>query len=130
MGAVSRVAVAEDDVDMRTIIADALRKDGYRVVEFGDGASLQRELAEPSDGPLALVVSDVRMPLVDGLTVLRGLRDTGSALPVVLMTAFGDEVAQKETSRLGAVLFNKPFKLAELRETVRSLLSQTGAVVA
>jgi DNA-binding response OmpR family regulator len=124
MGQVAHVAVAEDDPDMRGLVANALRRDGYQVVELEDGAGLRSEVAEPSSGPIDLIVSDIQMPVVNGLTVLRGLRESRSTVPVVLMTAFGDDSVRKEAVRLGAVVFSKPFKLDELRSTVRTLLEE------
>ena len=114
-----RVAIAEDNTDMREMIAEALRKDGHNVVEVGDGAALRRELDEH---PLDLVISDICMPIVTGLAVLRSLRASGSPLPVVLMTAFSDASVREEAVTLGAVLFDKPFKLDALRTVVRTLL--------
>jgi DNA-binding response OmpR family regulator len=119
---VARVAVAEDDPDMRGLVADALRRDGYRVVEIADGSRLRREVAELSNGGVDLIVSDIRMPIVSGLEILRALREARSTIPVVLMTAFGDESTRREAVRLGAVVFSKPFKLDELRGVVRALL--------
>ncbi len=120
-----RTAVADDDPDMRGLIADALRKDGHSVVELEDGAALRREVEGRSDPPLDLIVSDVRMPIVTGLAVLRTLRASGSTLPVILMTAFGDDAVQREAAALRALLFNKPFKVADLRVAVRSLLGSS-----
>jgi DNA-binding response OmpR family regulator len=126
MRAVAHVAVAEDDPDMRGLVAEALRRDGYVVDDFADGGGLSSEVSEPSNGPIDLIVSDIHMPGVTGLAVLRALRESSSTfnLPVVLMTAFGDEPLRREATRLGAVLFNKPFELAELRRVVRSLLEK------
>jgi DNA-binding response OmpR family regulator len=119
----ARVAVAEDDADMRALVADALRRDGYRVVELADGADLQSEvIGAASDGSVDLIVTDIRMPLVSGLEILRGLRESRSTIPVVLMTAFGDESTRREAVHLGAVVFSKPFKLDDLRRVVRALL--------
>jgi DNA-binding response OmpR family regulator len=121
-----RVAVAEDDADMRGLVADVLRKDGYSVVELADGRGLRSELDEPSDGPLDLIVADVRMPIVSGIAVLRALREAGDARPVVLMTAFADESVRSQAALLGAILFNKPFRLDDLRGAVRALLARKG----
>jgi DNA-binding response OmpR family regulator len=122
MREVAHVAVAEDDPDMRGLVTAALRRDGYSVVDFADGAGLSSEVVEPSNGPIDLIVSDINMPLITGLAILRSLRESRSTLPVVLMTAFGDESLRREATQLGAVLFNKPFKLDELRSVVRALL--------
>jgi DNA-binding response OmpR family regulator len=116
--------VAEDEPDIRELVAEALRRDGYIVDDFADGAGLSSEVNQPSTGPIDLIVSDIHMPVVTGLAVLRALRESSSTLPVVLMTAFGDELLRREASRLGAVLFSKPFELAELRSVVRALLAK------
>jgi DNA-binding response OmpR family regulator len=122
MREVARVALAEDDPDMRGLVADALRGDGYVVIEVADGADLKRELSELPNGKVDLIVSDIRIPLVTGLEILRSLREAQSNIPVVLMTAFGDEATRREAVRLGAIVFSKPFKLDQFRGVVRALL--------
>jgi DNA-binding response OmpR family regulator len=126
MRVASRVGLAEDDPDMRGLIADALRKDGHAVLEFENGAALQRAMQETSERQLDLVVSDVRMPLVSGLAVLRSAREAGSRVPFILMTAFGDAALRREAVALRAVLLNKPFKLDEIRTTADALLARAG----
>ncbi len=127
---VARVVVAEDDADMRTMVADALRLDGHFVSELSDGALLLLRIArqyrrlEPAD-PLDLIVSDVRMPVVTGLEILRGLRDAHCRTAVILMTAFGDPATRHEAESLGAVMLDKPLRLADLRSEARRLLAVT-----
>jgi two-component system response regulator PilR (NtrC family) len=125
MRGAARVAVAEDDPDMRRLVADALRRDGHSVVEVEDGARLQIEVAQVSSDAVDLIVSDIRMPLVTGLEILRNLREQRSKIPFVLMTAFGDEATRREAVQLGAIVFSKPFKLDELRGVVRALIEGT-----
>ena len=112
---------------MRGLVADALRKDGHSVVEIADGAALHDAVVEPCGRRIDLVVSDICMPIVTGLAVLRSLREAGSELPVVLMTGFGDDSLRREAAMLGAVLFDKPFKLAVLRAAVLALLDGSRA---
>lgn len=122
----AHVVVADDDSDMRHMIARSLRKAGYQVIEVGDGCQLlerldedlAREFTEQPD----LVVSDIRMPGVTGLEVLTGLRHRDWAMPVILITAFGDEQTHQEAERLGATLLDKPFDLDDLLHAVRSIL--------
>jgi CheY-like chemotaxis protein len=127
-----RVAVAEDDPDMRTMVGDALRQDGYRVIELANGADLLVRIAhqyryhEPDDA-LDLIVSDVRMPVINGLEILRGLRNAHCQTPVVLMTAFGDSATRDEAQKLDAVILDKPLELAVLRAEVRRLLAARAA---
>jgi DNA-binding response OmpR family regulator len=113
---------------MRGLVTEALRRDGYQVDDFADGADLSSEVSEPSTSPFDLIVSDVHMPYVTGLAVLRALRESSSNLPFVLMTAYGDDRLRREVSDLGAVLFNKPFEIAELRDVVRGLLERRASL--
>jgi DNA-binding response OmpR family regulator len=121
------VLVAEDDPEMRRLVADTLRKDGYDVVEETDGGRLLVRIAaiytfEDTVDPFDLIISDIRMPVCTGLDILKGLRDARWLTPFVLMTAFGDEDVRSRATRLGAVLFDKPFQMSDLRQTVKELL--------
>jgi DNA-binding response OmpR family regulator len=122
-----RVLVADDDAEMRRLVGDSLRKDGYDIVEETDGGRLLVRIAaiytfEGTVDPVDLIVSDIRMPVCTGLDILKGLRDAHWLTPVILMTAFGDDDVRARATRLGAVLFDKPFQMADLRSKVRELL--------
>jgi CheY-like chemotaxis protein len=122
-----RVLLAEDDEEMRCLVADALRGDGYDVVELADGGRLLVDIAtrlkSGADGEfLDLIVSDIRMPVCTGLQILSALRDAHWQTPVILMTAFGDEATRRHAESLSAVLFDKPFDLDDLRTAVANLL--------
>ena len=117
-----RIIVAEDDAEMRDLIAAALRKDGHEVTAVADGAKLLLEVvARPPERGLDLIVSDLRMPVSSGLQILKGLREAGWKTPFVLLTAFGDDQTRTLTESLDAVLLDKPFELDALRATVKRL---------
>lgn len=124
-----KVLLAEDQEPMRTLLASSLREAGYDVVEVGDGATLCRELQEglrDEDNPreFDLVISDVRMPGFSGLAALQLLRETGRTVPVILMTAFGDQATHDEGYRLGAArVFDKPLDVAALVREVKRLVA-------
>ncbi len=119
-----RILVAEDDDSMRQLVVEALQKDGYEVREASDGHLLVTLAHEFDDGavPVDLLVSDVRMPVCTGLEVLEHLRAARCRVPIVLITAFGDDWTRREALRLGAVLIDKPFPLVELRAVVARML--------
>jgi DNA-binding response OmpR family regulator len=121
-----RILVAEDDDDMRRLVVEALRRDGYDVTALSDGGRLLVTLAHEligRDGGLAdLVVSDVRMPVCTGMQILEQLRAANWRIPVILMTAFGGAPARERARTLGALLFDKPFDLDDLRTAVACLL--------
>lgn len=114
-GKESVVLLAEDDNELRRLLAAVLRRQGFRIEEVTDGFSLRDRLQCP---PLPdFVVSDVRMPGLSGLEVFQLLR--WKALPIppfVVITGFGDEAAHELAAGLGAVAtFDKPFDVDELR---------------
>jgi DNA-binding response OmpR family regulator len=122
-----RVLVADDDAEMRRLVAEALRKDDYDVVDESDGGRLLVRIAAiysfaATMDPFDLIVSDIRMPVCSGLDILKGLREAHWKTPVILMTAFGDDETRDRAERLGALLFDKPFQMGALRAVVRSLL--------
>jgi len=122
-----RVLLAEDDAEMRSVVADALRGDGYEVVEAVDGGRLLVDIAarlKGGDGAnsVDLIVSDIRMPICTGLQIVAALRDAHWRTPVILMTAFGDEAVRRHADSLDAVLFDKPFEVDDLRTAVANLL--------
>jgi len=122
----AHVLLADDDTDMRHMIARSLRRAGYSVVEVEDGTQLLEhlgdDLLESRYQEPDLIVSDIRMPGVTGLEMLGNLRRSDWAMPVVLITAFGDDQTHEESKRLGATLVDKPFELDELLHAVRAIL--------
>jgi DNA-binding response OmpR family regulator len=122
--------VAEDDDEMRKWVAEALGHDGYEVLCVKDGGRLLVTLAqairEETLKELAdLIVSDVRMPICSGMQILEQLRAAHRRLPVILMTAFGDETMRDRARSLDAVLLDKPFELEDLRRAVAFQLGAT-----
>jgi len=123
----TRILLAEDDDEMRSMLAAALRRDNYQVEEAFNGADLLVKVARAFldiNGDRVtrapdLVISDVRMPGFTGLEVLAALRDRAPKVPVILITAFGDLETHLEAKRLGAnAMFDKPFDLEDLRTAV------------
>jgi CheY-like chemotaxis protein len=121
-----RVFVAEDDPQMRRLIADAIRRDGHFVVEASDGSSLLQHLhhafwGEAPERRDSVIVADVRMPRGSGMVVLEGLRGFDWCPPCILITAFADGDLRQQAERLGVhAVLSKPFDLDELRELVFS----------
>ena len=124
----ARLLLAEDDFELRDLLACVLRADGHEVVEARDGHELWTLLHEDDPSgqePFALVVSDVRMPGLTAFDVLTKLQRSLSNTPVILITAFGDQTTHLRALRLGASrVFDKPFDCDELRAAVHEALSQ------
>ena len=120
-----RILLVEDEFEMRRLLAEVLRKEGYDVTEAANGAEgvdqvLQSWRCGGSMEPFDLVISDVRMPGWTGLEILEIVATSGLATPVILITAFGTAETHVEARRLGVVaVFDKPFELSSLVVAVR-----------
>lgn len=102
------ILVVEDDPNLREAVCDTLELSGEAVLSAASGPEALKLLAER---PVAIVVSDVRMEPMDGITLLKEIRGRYPHLPVVLMTAFADVDRAVEAMRAGACDFLlKPFE--------------------
>lgn len=117
-----QVLVVDDEPMVREVVTAYLQRDGFRVTSAGDGRSALHLLA---DDPVDLVVLDVMLPEVDGLTVLTRIRQRAS-VPVILLTARSDEPDRVLGLELGADDYVvKPFSPRELVARVRTVLRRT-----
>jgi CheY-like chemotaxis protein len=119
-----RVIVAEDEADVRQLVAVALRGLGYDIIEARSGAELLDELGDsllegdPAGRP-DIIISDIRMPGLTGLEILAGLRQAEWPTAIVLMTAYADRATREEARRLGVdAFFEKPFDIDDLMTAV------------
>jgi DNA-binding response OmpR family regulator len=118
------VLVVEDDADLRGILRDNLTCEGYRVLEAGDGiAGLDLALeVQPN-----LIIMDIMMPRLDGLEAVRRLRARNAWMPVVFLSARGDEVDRILGLEIGGDDYvTKPFSMRELLSRVKVILRRTG----
>jgi CheY-like chemotaxis protein len=126
------VLLAEDDDDLRGLVATLLRQDGHRVTEARDGRDLMAYLAwaylsASEDAEEPLVVTDLRLPVTDSLDVIQAIRAKGRRPPFILMTAFGNADTHAEAARLGALaVLDKPFDIDQLRTAVRQYARSRG----
>jgi DNA-binding response OmpR family regulator len=120
-----RIAVADDEADTRQLLAAALRQDGHTVTLCENGRELFAQIdAAATVGGVALpdlIISDVRMPEMTGLEMLEAMRAARIDVPVILITAFGDDGVHAEAFDLGAVVMDKPVRVEALRAAVRCL---------
>ncbi len=102
------VHVVEDDQPMRDSLVELLEEAGYRARAYASGEEL---LARGTAAEPGCVVSDLRMPGIDGLTLLRRLRAGGCGLPLILITGHGDVAMAVSAMKAGAIDFlEKPFE--------------------
>jgi DNA-binding response OmpR family regulator len=124
----SRVLVAEDQADIRDLLAMNLRSAGYEVDAVDDGV---QALARHNERPADLLILDLMMPRMDGLEVCKALRQQGSATPILMLTAKSTELDRVLGLELGADDYlTKPFSLAELLARVKALLRRASLLAA
>jgi DNA-binding NtrC family response regulator len=119
-----RILIVDDDSSMRMALGDSLRCCGYDVALAENGEeALQRFRKEA----FAVVVTDIRMPKLSGMEVLRGIKKVSPATPVILITAYGTVSTAVEAMKEGAAEFiTKPFSLDDLEFVVRNVLASAG----
>jgi DNA-binding response OmpR family regulator len=124
MGQRERILVVEDDADAREMLGDALLHSGYAVDQAADGFDA---LARLIQGPTDLVLSDLHLPGMDGLELIRVLRERAFNQPVVLVTGWESRDLCTAAETYGAVAcLKKPLHLDDLVWTIdRALACQT-----
>lgn len=120
-----RLLVAEDEPHIRRILVTLLEASGFQVTVVTDGEQALERLK--ADDPFDLVLMDLLMPGLTGLEVLEGIRNLPhrNGLPVVILTAKGQDVDRERAFALGADDFiTKPFSPKKLLNRVDELLAQ------
>lgn len=120
-----RLLVVDDDVDIRTLLAEQLERAGYRVSMAADGAAMRKVLQNEH---VDLIVLDLNLPGEDGLTLCRQLR-AHSSTPVIMLTARGESIDRVIGLEMGADDYlGKPFEPRELLARIRNVLRRTEAL--
>jgi len=124
--AAAKILVVEDEPNMVAGLRDNFEFEGYQVITARDGVEgLQRALDESPD----LVVLDVMMPRMSGLEVCKQLRAKRGSIPIIMLTARGQEVDKVVGLELGADDYvTKPFSIRELLARVKAVLRRTSVV--
>ena len=118
----ARILIAEDEDAIRSLIARALRQDGHDVVTATDGAQALDALAREK-GAFELLVTDIRMPVMDGIALAYAAARNHPAITIVLMTGYADQ--RERAHGLDALIHDvitKPFSLGAMRRAVNDAL--------
>lgn len=119
----AHVLLADDDVSMRDLASRTLTAEGHVVVTAHDGQDAL-ERAQVQKPPFDLLVTDVQMPALDGISLAEQMLATTPGLRVVLMSGLQSEMARADRLKGCATLFLlKPFTLDQLRAAVRQVLA-------
>jgi len=123
-----KVMVVDDQPSMRRIVRQLLASNGIRdVLEAGDGAEALEQLRRPEHAGIDLVICDLMMPVMDGLTfcnqMRRDIRLKSRHVPILLLTAVTDELVLQVARQVGALdIANKPIAASELGRRIEHLV--------
>jgi DNA-binding NtrC family response regulator len=121
MATSARILVADDEPNLRRVLVAILRREGYDVVQAADGADAIEALSQPID----VIITDLKMPRVDGMDVLRHASANHPATPVIMITAFGTVDNAVAAVKAGAFDYiEKPFEQEQIRVIVNKAVKQ------
>lgn len=111
------ILIADDEANMRKVLAAMLRREGYEVLTVSDGAEALDIMQKAS---IDVVLTDLRMPKIDGMELLRRVLEEFDGIPVVMLTAHGSVDTAVNAMKLGAFDYlSKPFDKDELRLVIK-----------
>jgi two-component system, cell cycle response regulator CpdR len=116
------VLIADDEESMRTLLARAIAMDGHQTVTAEDGAEALDILGR-EDGRFDLLLTDIQMPVMDGIALALAVARDYPQLTILLMTGFADQ--RERASGLNAIVHDvvtKPFSVADIRTSVADAL--------
>jgi two-component system, cell cycle response regulator CpdR len=125
----ARILVAEDDEPVRAFVRKALEMDGHVVTTAEDGG-LALDILIEQNGTFDLLLSDIRMPMMDGIALALSAARHYPNLPILLMTGYAEQ--RERASELDAIIedvITKPFALADLRSLVSKTLEKRATLL-
>jgi two-component system, NtrC family, response regulator AtoC len=119
----ARILVADDEPNLRRVLTAMLRRDGHDILQATDGAEAIERLGGGTE--IDVVITDLRMPAVDGMDVLRHATRTAPHVPVIMITAYGSVGQAVEAIKAGAFDYiEKPFEQEQIRAIVDKAVKQ------
>jgi two-component system cell cycle response regulator CpdR len=118
-----RVLIADDEESMRTLVGRAIAMDGHTIVTAQDGAEAL-EIISDEQGAFDLLLTDIQMPIMDGIALALAVARDFPNLTILLMTGFADQ--RERASGLNAIVHDvvtKPFSVADIRTAVADALT-------
>ena len=120
-----KILICDDEEGILIYLKKLLQTQGYQVETFNAGAGLLRRLREGDPADADLILQDVRMPDLDGISVLQEVKILRPSLPIVIMTAFGTIDAAVEAIKLGAYDYvTKPFPKEKILSVLKNALEK------
>ena len=123
----ARILIAEDEEGLRSLVARALSQDGHAVVTANDGAEAL-DLLTREQGAFELLLTDIRMPIMDGIALALAAARDHPQVAILLMTGYADQ--RERASGLDTLIHDviaKPFSLATIRTAVRDAIAASAS---
>jgi CheY-like chemotaxis protein/DNA-binding transcriptional ArsR family regulator len=119
---VAKILVVDDDEELREDVVEMLQREGYEVIDVGTGEEAIEKLKKES---VDIILTDLMMPGIDGMEVLRQSKKLKPAVRVIMITGFGTIENAVEAMKEGASDYiSKPFKIGEVQATVKRALEE------
>jgi CheY-like chemotaxis protein len=121
----SRILVVDDEEPLRLLVARGLGMDGHACVTAADGAEAL-DILVAEQGRFDLLLTDIRMPLMDGIALALAAKQQFPDLTIMLMTGYAEQRERaKSLEAIVAEVMSKPFTIAELRTTVLKVIEHS-----
>jgi len=121
----SRILVVDDEEPLRLLVARGLGLDGHSCLMASDGAEAL-DILEAEQGRFDLLLTDIRMPLMDGIALALAAKQQFPELTIMLMTGYAEQRERaKSLESIVAEVMAKPFTIAELRATVLKVIERS-----
>nr|WP_275980281.1 response regulator [Halalkalibacter alkaliphilus] len=118
---VKKILVVDDQYGIRVLLCEILQKDGYVMHEAANGVQALKIVEEEKPD---LVLLDMKIPGMDGLEILKRIKENHAEVDVIMMTAYGELNLINEAMSLGAIThFAKPFDIDDIREVIKNSLA-------
>ncbi len=116
------ILIVDDEIHVRDGLSEILQQDGFHVETASDG---KEALALAMNKEFDLMISDIKMPEMDGLQVLDKIQKINPQIRVIMVTAFGDVQTYLKSMQLGAHEYiNKPIRIEELKRVIATIMDQ------
>lgn len=117
-----RILVVDDEENARMALSRILAREGYDVASAENGFEALQYLREKE---VELIITDMNMPVMNGITFMRELQNTRPESNVIMITAYGEVESYLEAMNLGAFEYiNKPVKIEELNKVITKIFNQ------
>lgn len=117
----NKLLIVDDQYGIRILLNEVFQREGYTTFQAANGVQALEVVQKHKPD---LVLLDMKIPGMDGIEILKRIKEINQQIKVIIMTAYGELDMIQETKDLGAIMhFAKPFDIDELREAVKKYIS-------